>query len=293
MLDFLAALWFGVIGACIGSFLNVVAYRMPRGMSVVWKPSHCPRCGHNIRARDNIPVLGWLLLRGRCRDCGGPIAPRYAIVEGLMGAAFAVLAYVELLSGGANLPGGPLVPDYSAAALIARPDWPLIGLFAYHAILLSLVMAIVLIELDGQRAPTSFVAAAAVLVAIASTHHAAWYPELGFPGTAEKLSAPGAALAGAAFGVIPWIAAWNFARQRQTADRVREFLNLGAEIALIGGFLGALPAVRIIIAQAIAIVIGRALSQSRARQWPFFAAGWPLTLVHIAAWKQIAALVNW
>ena len=70
LLDFVTACWLGIIGACIGSFLNVVAYRWPRGMSVVWKPSHCPKCGHDIRARDNLPVLGWLLLRGRCRDCG-------------------------------------------------------------------------------------------------------------------------------------------------------------------------------------------------------------------------------
>ena len=74
MLDFVTALWLGFIGACIGSFLNVVAYRMPLGLSVVWKPSHCPKCGHDIRPRDNLPVLGWILLRGRCRDCGEPIA---------------------------------------------------------------------------------------------------------------------------------------------------------------------------------------------------------------------------
>jgi leader peptidase (prepilin peptidase)/N-methyltransferase len=76
VLDLVTALWLGLVGACVGSFLNVVAYRMPRGMSVVWKPSHCPRCGHAIRARDNVPVLGWLLLGGRCRDCREPISPR-------------------------------------------------------------------------------------------------------------------------------------------------------------------------------------------------------------------------
>ncbi len=71
----------GVLGAVIGSFLNVVAHRLPRGESVVKPRSRCPGCGTEIKAYDNIPVLSWLLLRGRCRSCGEPISPRYPIVE--------------------------------------------------------------------------------------------------------------------------------------------------------------------------------------------------------------------
>lgn len=70
-----------VLGLAVGSFLNVVVWRVPRGESVVAPPSACPRCGHRIRARDNIPVLSWLLLRARCRDCGAPISARYPSVE--------------------------------------------------------------------------------------------------------------------------------------------------------------------------------------------------------------------
>src|SRR6202035_904131 len=73
----------GVFGAMIGSFLNVVAYRLPRRESLAFPPSHCPRCDTPIRARDNIPVLGWLALRGRCRSCREPIAIRYPVVEAL------------------------------------------------------------------------------------------------------------------------------------------------------------------------------------------------------------------
>jgi len=65
----------------VGSFLNVVASRLPEGRSVVSPPSACPHCGTEIRPRDNVPVLSWLLLRGRCRDCGGPISGRYPAVE--------------------------------------------------------------------------------------------------------------------------------------------------------------------------------------------------------------------
>jgi leader peptidase (prepilin peptidase)/N-methyltransferase len=70
-----------VIGLAVGSFLNVVIYRLPRQRSLVWPGSACPRCGAAIRWYDNVPVLGWLLLRGRCRDCKAPISVRYPVVE--------------------------------------------------------------------------------------------------------------------------------------------------------------------------------------------------------------------
>ena len=82
-----------VIGAVIGSFLNVVIWRVPRGESIVRPPSSCPRCGHVIRGRDNVPVLSWLLLRGRCRDCHEPISPRYPLVEAFTAVAFGLLAW--------------------------------------------------------------------------------------------------------------------------------------------------------------------------------------------------------
>lgn len=75
----------GVFGLVFGSFANVVIWRLPRGESVVAPGSHCPSCGHAIRWHDNIPVLSWLVLRGRCRDCGGRISMRYPLVELLSG----------------------------------------------------------------------------------------------------------------------------------------------------------------------------------------------------------------
>jgi leader peptidase (prepilin peptidase)/N-methyltransferase len=83
----------GVLGLVIGSFLNVVIWRVPRGESVVSPPSHCPRCDRPISPRDNVPVLSWLLLRGRCRHCGEPISARYPLVElatGILFVAFAI-----------------------------------------------------------------------------------------------------------------------------------------------------------------------------------------------------------
>lgn len=75
------ALLVGTFGSLIGSFLNVVIFRVPAGKSVVAPPSTCPVCGARIRALDNLPVLSWLILRGKCRDCRAPISVRYPLVE--------------------------------------------------------------------------------------------------------------------------------------------------------------------------------------------------------------------
>lgn len=75
-------------GACIASFLNVVIWRLPRGESLVRPPSHCPKCGARIRWHQNIPILAWLALRGRCASCKAPISPRYILIETLGGCLF-------------------------------------------------------------------------------------------------------------------------------------------------------------------------------------------------------------
>jgi leader peptidase (prepilin peptidase) / N-methyltransferase len=80
-----------VLGLLLGSFGNVVIHRVPEGESVVRPPSACPSCGNEISPRDNIPVLSWLLLRGRCRHCGEPISIRYPAVELTMGLVFAAV----------------------------------------------------------------------------------------------------------------------------------------------------------------------------------------------------------
>jgi leader peptidase (prepilin peptidase)/N-methyltransferase len=82
----------GVLGLVVGSFLNVVIHRVPRGESIVAPRSRCPGCATQISARDNVPVLSWLVLRGRCRACRAPISPRYPLVEAFTGIVFAGIA---------------------------------------------------------------------------------------------------------------------------------------------------------------------------------------------------------
>ncbi len=84
-----------VSGLCLGSFLNVVAYRVPAGISVVAPRSTCPGCGTAIRPYDNVPVLSWLMLRGHCRSCHSAISPRYPLTEALTGALFAAVVIAK------------------------------------------------------------------------------------------------------------------------------------------------------------------------------------------------------
>lgn len=93
-MDILLLALVALLGLAVGSFLNVVVWRVPRDESVVHPPSACPRCGHAIRPADNVPVVSWLVLRGRCRDCGEPISRRYPAVEAATAVLFVLTALV-------------------------------------------------------------------------------------------------------------------------------------------------------------------------------------------------------
>ncbi|MEA5583262.1 A24 family peptidase [Nodularia harveyana UHCC-0300] len=79
------------LGASIGSFINVVVYRIPARLSVLWPPSRCPRCFNQLKANDNVPVLGWVWLKGKCRYCKTKISIRYPVVEGITGMIFLII----------------------------------------------------------------------------------------------------------------------------------------------------------------------------------------------------------
>jgi leader peptidase (prepilin peptidase) / N-methyltransferase len=134
----------GLLGLAIGSFLNVVIYRVPAGVSIVHPPSRCPGCDSAIRNRHNIPVLGWLSLRGKCADCANPISPRYPLVELTTGVLF-VLVTLRV----AHL--------HIAAALPAYLYFVAAGL------------ALAFIDLDHRRLPDSIVLPSYLVVAVLLT----------------------------------------------------------------------------------------------------------------------------
>lgn len=142
-----------VLGLVVGSFLNVVIHRVPEGASVVRPRSACPSCGHVIGARDNVPVLSWLLLRGRCRSCGARIPARYPAVELVTAALFVVT-------------GAHVGTTYGPAAVPA---------FLYLA---AIGVALTVIDVQVHRLPNAIVLPSypvlAVLLAVASWGTGDW-----------------------------------------------------------------------------------------------------------------------
>jgi leader peptidase (prepilin peptidase) / N-methyltransferase len=130
----LAGLVFG-LGACVGSFLNVVIYRLPAGISLLWPPSRCPECRHQLGLTENIPIFGWLLLRGRCRHCHTKISARYPLVETFT----AVMWLVTFLYFGAV--------------------WQTLG----YCLLLAWLIALAAIDLDTMTLPNPLTSSGLVL----------------------------------------------------------------------------------------------------------------------------------
>jgi leader peptidase (prepilin peptidase) / N-methyltransferase len=128
------------LGASVGSFLNVCIWRLPRGESVIHPASRCPRCGAAIAARDNVPVVSWLLLRGRCRGCARAISARYPLVEAAVGLLFATVVLFETAT-------GPL-------DLFDRGPLTVLALVGYHWALLAILVTTAMIEHDRRRAPS-------------------------------------------------------------------------------------------------------------------------------------------
>ena len=131
----------GVIGACIGSFLNVVIYRLPLGQSLVSPPSRCPKCGSRLKWYDNVPIFGWLLLGGRCRRCQNKISIQYPIVELITAVLFVMVVWVT--------PPGPL--------LITR------------LLLVCILIALFGIDLEHQILPNSITLPGIVIGVLLST----------------------------------------------------------------------------------------------------------------------------
>ena len=216
-------------GAMLGSFLNVVAHRLPRGESLVRHRSRCPRCGAAIRASDNVPVVGWLRLRGRCRDCGAPIAARYPLVEAGCGVLVMVLVWAELVGGGRWLPRLAEVFPRGIDRLL-RGDWPLLLTCCLHAATVLTIVTWSLLDLDGSRPAWSLAALPLALVLACVTAVPASAPGGVLPSGADwppgwpRAQAMVASLTGA-------LAGWALGRGGATAG-----VRLG--LPLLGGVLG-------------------------------------------------------
>lgn len=138
------------IGACFGSFISVCVWRIPRGEDIIFEPSHCPHCNRSIAFYENIPIIGWLMLRGRCSRCGHPISIRYPFLEALTGTLFLLVWF-----------------------RVTGQGWPLSVLIAYLFLIVVLV-AISFIDIDHLIIPDGIVITGAFVAVILG---------LGFPAT--------------------------------------------------------------------------------------------------------------
>ena len=201
----------GVLGLLIGSFLNVVAYRVPMGASIVSPPSACPECGKEIRPYDNLPVISWLLLRGKCRDCSQPISWRYPFVEAATGVFFALVAL-----------------RFAAGVFTSQDSFRAIGAvlelvaFLYFA---AVSVALTLIDLDTKRLPDAIVLPSYIVGVV-------------LLGGSSVLSGDYSALATAAIGMAGMFALYLIMAVAYPGGMGFGDVKLAGVIGLFLGFLG-------------------------------------------------------
>jgi leader peptidase (prepilin peptidase)/N-methyltransferase len=204
------------VGLAFGSFLNVCIARIPRDQSVVSPPSHCPHCNKPIRWRDNIPLLSWMVLRGRCRDCGQPISGRYPVVE-LLTASLFVACYASF-----------------------GPTW----LALKFCVFCFLIIGLIFMDAETGLLPREF-----TYSGIGIGFATAWFNSIDASGTTFLLSVMGArtvppnselylldSVVGAGFGAAFFYLAWAL----YYLMRRRHGVGFGdiALIAMVGAFLG-------------------------------------------------------
>ena len=299
--EIIAALWFFTLGSVFGSFMNVVVYRTPRGKSIVG-PSRCPKCGSAIRWHDNIPVLGWFFLKGQCRDCGLPISPRYPTVEFVTACLFLVLALAELASGGTNLPAFEADPSAGFAGVIADANWPLIGIYALHSLLVTALFCWGLIRVDEMTIPKVQVWALWIVLLAAAV---AWPATLPLDYSGQPILPGGEFVRPAAFrtaafgfsaGVVVYLI-WTALQRIIPLARESKAQNfaLAAGFTSIGLALGWQSVVSILFLTALSRGIF-ALSSFRSpklRTTPLLIDVMLATVIHICFWNRLWLLPSW
>jgi leader peptidase (prepilin peptidase)/N-methyltransferase len=256
----------GTVGAIVGSFLNAVIYRLPRpGLSVLQpRRSICPACGASIAWHDNLPILSWAILRGKCRSCRGPISVRYPFVEALTAAFFAYLAYRIVV--------GPGRVDDGAA-------WMHLGA---SALFVSALLAATFIDIDHTIIPDritkpGMIAAPFVSLLDPALHRTDWIPDMSRPVASFLLSVAGIAAGAGAIWGIGFLGALVFRKKAREHGGAMGFGDVKF-MGLVGGFLGP---VGVLLAILIGCVLGTVVGIPRLlfskQHWipfgPFLSAG--------------------
>jgi leader peptidase (prepilin peptidase)/N-methyltransferase len=174
-------LWVLLFGLMVGSFINVLVARLPFEKSIVWPSSRCFACYTKIRLTDNLPILGYLRLRGKCRACGAAFSARYLWVEIGTGVAFLALFLVEVVFNRFNFPGVSIGGD-------GLPTASALGLFAYHAVLVAALVAAAAVDYEHRIIPAE-ITYTALAVGVLGSAFLPWpWPH---PATAADAIPPG------------------------------------------------------------------------------------------------------
>ncbi len=208
------------IGTVVGSFLNVCIYRLPYQKSVIWPGSHCQRCQHAIAPRDNVPIVGWLLLRGACRDCGCRIAVRYPLVELLGGLLFLGLFLTDVVATRQTSWG-----EIEPATLLV---------WFYHATLVALLVAATFMDFDLTIIPDEITITGMVIALGLGTI----FPEIRLDPAHRDTH--GGGLAVGIIGLLVGGGLTEFFRLAGSLALRREAMGFGdvTLLAMIGAFLG-------------------------------------------------------
>jgi leader peptidase (prepilin peptidase)/N-methyltransferase len=257
-----------VLGCAIGSFLNVVIYRVPADLSLWWPPSRCPKCFHELGVTENIPVFGWLRLGGRCAHCRTPISARYPIIEAITGAIFLAAFYLN--------------GETWSIALVSQ--W----------VMLAWLLALAMIDIDTMTLPNPLTQWG-VAMGLGFNVAIAWQASIASGSTSwtDQLAASGAALFASVLGAMVGLWGLDTLRLLGSIAFGKEAMGAGDSklMAGVGAWLGwPLALLTVFVACAIGAVVG---SVAIALKWvarsqpipfgPFLAIGAAIALI----WGQV------
>ncbi|HKD37323.1 MAG TPA: prepilin peptidase [Pirellulales bacterium] len=288
-LGWILPVWLFALGGTIGSFLNVVVYRLPAGKSIVHPGSQCPACGHPIRWYHNLPIVSWLLLAGRCHDCKAKISIRYPIVEAIAAILFLALFFADvwLPVHASSLQSAPTPPPNG---------WDLAARYLGDVWLGCTLLCAALIEIDGRRVPRRIfwlaIAVAAVVAAALPTARAGvilhvFRQDVAAPSIGALADLLVGAVAGSLVGLVIQAGLVKVENDRRAEDVMIPLGidSLSISMASMGAFLGWAGAIVTGIAATILLLLMRRLSRRESR---ISRLGWnAFALVAALAWIVI------
>ena len=284
---------FAFAGASVGSFINVVAASAPRGEPIALRSSACPHCNTPIRRFDNLPIVSYLRLSGKCRTCDVKIPARYLLVELVGLLIFALLFLYELVTGAANVPGFRVYHHAGILWIILYTKWPVIGIYFFHCILFTCILMLSLMDLDRLRCPrwlswSMLIAFVAFSVLVATLQPVAFYAQI--PG--DLSSVLPSWLVRLTTCMIGGCAGWILATMWARLAGLRKFpeSSLGLAAAILGITLGWQATVTIGILFAAALVLERALQRRSIirKQIPPTMMLFLVAMVHHPMWSWLA-----